>query len=558
MTIVNRRGLRNGRLTTHQAIHSFLSSLGTPKALAVWLLYSHNQHRDLLDLDVDPLHYNDAHRFSLDHAAVTLLSKAAFLDTSYDLRERAIEKFLKSEELCKETNRRIRPYTAGGWMPPSVLDPLIPRVQAKIERILGDFDFEEWVDSCDWGPGVSTRLKGSTSVKPNKYQQETGITQEVYMVFEDLLPSIYPSWHNEILKSITFTIEHGNHVTTVPKNSKTDRVIAIEPGFNLWFQKGLGTLIRRRLQRVGCDLNTQARNRKLASEAYARFLATIDFSSASDTIALEVCRLLLPRSWFRVLDLCRSKIGSIDGKHHIWEKFSSMGNGFTFELESLIFYAVGLAVLEESSHPRSDLTVFGDDVILPAYLFNRYHEIVQKLGFVVNNQKSYTSGCFYESCGKHYFKGTEVTPIFLKRKLVAVRDYYSFHNRVLNLASLSGLGVVLDSRFRILVKDLRRSVSIDHFFLVPQHVGDCGFHSNLDEAMGLSTTRFVRGIGWSFLTFTERAVKLPFDGYGLVLDRIRGTSTESKNDVALKGRTTNQVTRIMTGSGQWYYFGRWS
>jgi len=195
-------------------------------------------------------------------------------------------------------------------------------------------------------------------------------------------------------------------------------VIAIEPGINLWFQKALGSMIRRRLARFGIDLNDQSRNQSLAYlSSIDGSLATVDFSSASDSISLEVVRELLPPRWFQILDIVRSKVGrKSDGTIVRWNKFSSMGNGFTFELESLIFFAAASAV-QEYLHLDGEISVFGDDVILDVRGYPMFAEYSAFLGFRVNLQKSFSSGGFRESCGSHYFSGVDCKPVFLKERL---------------------------------------------------------------------------------------------------------------------------------------------
>lgn len=514
---------RVARGITDTAIKEFLASLNTPRSLSVWLLYDAGEHDQLTQLVINPLHYEDHHAFRDDYAATSLLAKSDFLSTSFNREQVALSKFQESEERCRATNDRTVNYAESGRFPPEALHALIPRVQRKIASILGSFDAEEFLDCCDWGPGVSTLLKGPHSVKPNKYQSETGMTHEVFNVMWPLVREAYPAWWLEILAKADVSIEAGNVVTTVPKNSKTDRVIAVEPGWNLWFQKGLGTMIRRRLLRVGCNLNDQSFNQWYSKIAFEKGLATIDFSGASDSIAFEVVRLLIPGGWFRVLDLFRCKRGRLPGTtaHTYWEKFSSMGNGFTFELESLIFYAIALVVTESTGENVSDVSVFGDDVILPSKSASAFTELSELLGFVINRSKSFTSGPFYESCGAHWFRGHDVKPFYLDEMVDSVVKCYGLHNNIVEFAHRClDQNYGLDGRFKAVAKFLRSSVQADDLNFVPRHFGDVGFCSNLDQALMLKTTSVKRQVGYKIRIRTEVAVTLHFDGYGLVLDRV--------------------------------------
>jgi len=481
------------RALTDASIHDVLTGIGSPRALAVWLLYSSGEHDQLLQLECKPDLYLDHVRFRDDYTATNLLSKATFLRTSFDRERLALEKFSKAEDACRATNDRVWPFSTADYKPACELHPLIPRVRSKIKAILGRFDPLELVEWSDWGPGVSTLLKGPTSVKPNKYQQETGMTQEVFDTVWPLLHVAYPSWWTEILAVAEPSIQAGNVITTVPKNSKIDRVIAIEPGLNLFFQKGLGTMIRHRLLRFGCNLNDQGINARLSSRAHLLGLATVDFSSASDTIAYEVVRLLLPPEWFRVLKLFRCRSGLMpNGTPLIWQKFSSMGNGFTFELESLIFLAIALTA-SESVGEYDNISVFGDDVILPAIAYPTFLELVSLLGFTINQRKSFTSGWFYESCGAHWFQGFDVKPFYIEDMVERPAHVYKLHNQVIGYAARCLHSFGLDARFKRTCRNLRASVSPEDFLLVPAHFGDAGFWSNLDHAQSLATTSYKRG-----------------------------------------------------------------
>lgn len=566
MTSYKRRSHSVGSSITDHVIQKTLESLNTPRSLAVWMLYKYKEHDQLIQLEVDPLNYTSSSSFRDDLCATSLLSKADFLSTSVDRRSEALLKFLKSEELCRLTNLRVLPFLEGGSFPPHELHVFVEKARRKIGQILGKFDALELFEDSGWGPGVSTLLKGETSVTPNKYQYETGITRQAFDIAWPFLNEAYPSWWNEILSKISPTIEGGNVVTTVPKNSKTDRVIAIEPGWNLWFQKGLGQMIRRRLLRYGCNLNSQVPNQNLARVAFSRQLATVDFSSASDTIARKVCQLLLPPRWFTVMEIFRSHCGNLDGRKLLYEKFSSMGNGFTFELESMIFYSCALACCTADEY--DSVSVFGDDVILPAHRLPSFHELVAALGFVVNTKKSFSSGCYYESCGSHFFKGSEVKPFFLRRKIQKVWDLYLYHNNVMDYAAQCLAGAAVDSRFRGLVIYLRELTPSEYRFLVPRHLGAVGFSSNFDDAR----PSVVRQLGFKVPCLTTVAQRLPFDGYGLVLDRIKAISTSEigvkfqgpsafpkaeGNLVPIKSRVKRRKSKVLVSFGQWHSFGDW-
>lgn len=252
----------------------------------------------------------------------------------------------------------------------------------------------------------------------------------------------------------------GNRFTTVPKDGKTDRGIAIEPLGNLFCQLGWGRILKQRLSRVGLhtkhfggyfqlEEDTPAR-RYNDGQAIHRELArvgsrddswaTIDLSDASDTVSLELVRWLLPPDWFRVLSACRSPATLADGKWIRLEKFSSMGNGFTFELETLVFCALSCAVA--GLKPGVDCFVYGDDIIVPKRSAADVLAILSLSGFIPNEDKSHISGRFRESCGGDYFDGVDVRPVFIKKLELDVIETMELHN---NLLSKVGPGSYLSS-----------------------------------------------------------------------------------------------------------------
>lgn len=508
--------------STDETICQLLHSIDTPRSLAVWLLYINKEHDQLLDLKIDPKHFHNGGMFRDDYVATNLLSKSVFLKTSFDKKQVAFKKFEEFESLCNHTNRR--------FLNPS-LDPqnnganvwLLNATKRKIQQVLGDFDGNELVDDANWGPGVSTLLKGNEVSGYNKFCAERGITRDLYALIADWFPIAYPSWADHLSRSFGESwavFEAGNKIVTVPKNSKTDRVIAIEPGINIWFQKAAGSMIRRRLRRFGIDLNDQSKNSSLARKSSQdNNLATVDFSSASDSISSAVVEELLPPRWYLLLNSMRSKRG-IDskGKVRVWNKFSSMGNGFTFELESLIFYAAAFAVCEYLAVQPS-VSVFGDDVVLPSECFELFSSYSEFLGFRVNKDKSFFDGPFRESCGSHYYDGIDCKPVFLKERLSNAETVYKLANNIRLLAHRYGHNDFCDSRFSVCWFALSRRVPEPLRFMVPATAGDVGFIANLDEA---HATRARYGIeGYHYRCVASVGVTRNGDGQGLILAHLR-------------------------------------
>ena len=224
--------------------------------------------------------------------------------------------------------------------------------------------------------------------------------------------------------------------TSVPKTALTERPIAIEPTLNVFLQLGVDCVIKARLKRRwDIDLSSQELNRRLALKgSLDDSLVTLDLSGASDTVSRGVCFLLLPPLWYDLLDDLRSKKIRFPGDEELVElkKFSAMGNGFTFALETVIFTALIRAAMRRTG-TKGVFNAFGDDLIVPRKAYPYLLELLNLFGFLVNNDKSFAEGPFRESCGKDYLSGTLVRPLFLKKPVQTVCDLFYLYNSLFKL-----------------------------------------------------------------------------------------------------------------------------
>jgi hypothetical protein len=295
-------------------------------------------------------------------------------------------------------------------------------------------------------------------------------------------------------------------MTTVPKDAFTDRIICIEPTGNIYVQKALGSTIRRRLKRWGVDLDDQTRNQDLAREgSISNGLCTIDLSSASDSISLGFVKAVLPQAWFTALTDTRSTCTQLPcGTWRKNEKFSSMGNGFTFELESALFYAILLATTPDGS----TVSVFGDDLVAPASSYAEITVALSYFGFTPNMKKSYGDGPFRESCGKHYFNGEDVTPVFQKKGLCGKgtnsfeAELYAACNRLVRWQRrIYGDAFDCDLVCGVCAEALRFLVGYENLrFRIPDGFGDGGLVSNSPPRHfkhGVSRIKHLRTIAYT-------------------------------------------------------------
>jgi hypothetical protein len=552
---------RLAKSETTDLILDYLTSIDCPRALSVWIMFKNNEHDQLSELKCNPLHYRSASDFSDAYLASEFLSKSTFLNTTFDKKAKALVKFDLFEKQCRETNKRLK---SEFWKQQPELAELIFLAQRKIASILGEFSGEEWIELSNWGPGVTVGLNNQQTASVPKFQHEAGITRDLHCFVSDLFPVAYPLWWKSITEDQSngqrreaFSITVGNRVTTVPKTSSIDRVIAIEPGLNLWFQKGIGRMIRTRMGKIGIDLNLQEINQLLAKQgSISNLLATVDFSSASDSISLELVRLMLPPRWFFMMDVCRSKCGSFDSSSTFWwEKFSSMGNAFTWELESLIFYSLAWACCQKLHVPVRDVSVYGDDVIVPVESFDLFSRLSEFCGFTLNQKKSYSNGPFRESCGAHWYRGVNCKPIFLKERVHNAQAVIKLANNIRLLAHRLNNCYGCDSRFRGCWTRLFRRLPKPLRLCVSRELGDVGFITNFDEAC---PPIFGHGIeGFRVRTLGVKTVYRQSEHLAVQIARLKAPSTqEDNNNYPLRGRT-NIAIHCNVLVRRWYSLGPW-
>lgn len=394
-----------------RVILAYLEALDCPRALSVWLCFKYD-HPSLLSLDFQVDHYLDFESFRRAYFATAFLSKYDGLDLGVDRRLCGIEKFAESEVTCYQTNERLR--TA--WRPEqSGAAHILDMARVKIAELLPPLTSEvldDIIGLSRFGPGVTTDCKGqwlTPSEKLLKGKVTPGLRGNLDTSLRGSDFPTFASLHKG-------EVEFGNHVITVPKNAKTDRTIAVEPGINAFFQRGVGVFLQKRLRRWGVDLRDQSVNQDLAREgSISSLLATVDLSAASDSLAIETVRLLLPRDWVVLLETLRSPNYKIGEYWTRYEKHSSMGNGYTFELESLIFFSLLLGIRRLHGKKDDIISVYGDDIICPVAYMSHLISTLDVLGFQVNREKTFCSSPFRESCGAHFYDGKACTPFYFKK-----------------------------------------------------------------------------------------------------------------------------------------------
>lgn len=464
------------------------------------------------DIDVDS--------FTTSYLIHSLLRKYQGGGTEKERKESATAAWYAAERQCFETNLRL------SAIDPRIL-PFISEVQEKILDVIGSEPNFEVLDSlCRWGPGATFDIKRSHASVPAKQTRQISVTKRALAHLQRVID---PEWA-EALGTNGFRVVRGNRCVMVPKTAKTHRTIAAEPTGNSFLQAGVGRYFRMRLKLFGVDLDDQTINQMLAKLAVAFNLATVDLSMASDTLCRLLVDLLLPPKWTTYLTDLRSPYSFFQGRWVRLEKFSSMGNGFTFELETLIFWALCSVICGNKL-----VFAYGDDLVVPTQHAHDVYAGLKAFGFSPNAEKSFVSGPFRESCGKHYFRGVDVTPVYQKKLVGDLFEMIRFHNRLFRWGRRHNLMHIVKDACSLILREAR-SFCRRGLPLIPQDFpGDEGFLADIE----INENR-------KYLIFVERVKLTPFRGselgaYSYKLRRQSGYSSACPRGHVKVVRSTERV-----------------
>ncbi len=536
---------------------SLCENIGSVRSLTVYLLASSDEWEQLLELTCESRHYDCPRIFSDDYLVTSLMQKNPRLPTRYDKAQIAIDKFRKSEEVCSQTNQRLDEYIYGNIPLPSDVCHAIHHAREFIRDILGPLtrsDLRYAESKMRFGPGATTSLSGVVTQGKKYSRHEIDATPRIV----SFRAFCFPEFWKQFVTSIR--VQPASKLTTVPKNAKTDRVICIEPDLNIYVQLGLGALIRDKLRIFGLDLRLQSRNQQLARDAEKLGLCTMDLSSASDTISRSVVWFLLPDVWCQLLHLARVDKTRVGSEVIDLSKWSSMGNGYTFELETLIFLGVVLGCCKAAGIDTSNVSVYGDDLIFPDVVKGDVERTLTFLGFSVNTGKTFGKGRFHESCGTDWFDGVNVRPVFLRSQFHDFTSIcYLYANNLRRWAHHRSGGESCDSRLLPLWLRCFRAVKPNERHLVPEGQGDAGFVVDFDFAKPTLNRSFAER-GWGGFTYSYRSVKAQraeISQQGCLTAFLNGNATEfSLGREDLRGRF--QPARTEVGySLEWPNLGPW-
>lgn len=222
----------------------------------------------------------------------------------------------------------------------------------------------------------------------------------------------------------TVAAERLTRICLVPKDYRGPRIIGAEPCRGQFLQQGLGRRLMDHLESHPTtsgfvNFKDQGVNANLAlTSSASQEYSTVDLSSASDLISwTEHVKLLFPRHVSACLSAVRTNRAMLPSGEVIdLHMHAGMGSAVCFPVESLLFFAIGLAVIESvGNYRQGDLYVYGDDIIIKTQYIAPFMFFLERAGMKPNMEKSYSSSYFRESCGMEAYAGVETTPSYVRK-----------------------------------------------------------------------------------------------------------------------------------------------
>ena len=331
-----------------------------------------------------------------------------------------------------------------------------------IRRLLGDAPrWDALPDVARWGPGSNVGVTGrftnfarkllaeKWTVTPDCLPTALSLAKRLPMFWDALGlvrtvrfndDSVFPyvcvdpdEFDRRFLKRCK-SVDY-NKISLAKKDADKDRTIASEPLLNQLVQMCYESELCDRLSSIGIDLSDQSRNQEYAREGSLGGFnprCTIDLRNASGSICEELPYDCFPREWWIAFADARSPHWLYKKEKHAYHGFVSMGNGFCFPMETIIFAAICNAA-HEYCHSKPDFTVYGDDIIVRQSEALVVLELLRRYGFAANPDKTFLHGPFRESCGADWHGGVNVRPVFLDDDLGIFENRIRAHNAMARL-----------------------------------------------------------------------------------------------------------------------------
>lgn len=409
----------------------------TPAGERLAKLIRQGRLREVCEFQVD-LANTTAEELRHIRQATALFQKLEFLELGIDKEQVAIDSLLETELRCKNTNAMWQGWHEGWITFPPDVSAVFHLAQGHIQRILGARPSLEEL-RLRFGPGATSLTKKRESSVKRKLGTGVSCSEDLIGWARALLSEM-PHLAEIHATQVVMTDEefwgvvpvdiHVGAISFVRKNYKTDRTTETQPTLNGMLQLAIGDTMAERLRRVpGLDLRDQSLNRALARiGSLTGAVATLDLKAASNLVAVRPVQSLFPEDWFSLLKAARVGTTNVPRVGRIkLEMFSGMGNGYTFPLQSLLFWSLARASATVLKVENPIVAVYGDDIIVDTQIVPLLKRVLDTAGLIVNEEKSYVTGAFRESCGADFYAGTDVRPVYVKREL-SPAVLFTLHN----------------------------------------------------------------------------------------------------------------------------------
>lgn len=343
---------------------------------------------------------------------INLLSHLRLVDV--DLKTDLMEEYRELESV--ETNWEYDPS-------------LIQQLNQIMREWLNGLEFEDPRPSNGPGAAAETHRAQNRTWKYASFATDTRL--------EYFLRRVYPSGERYLLTDkLPYTLTRVSEIVCVPKSMTKNRTISKEPAILQYYQHAIWEQLHRWIRknpstRAIIDLERQDLSRDLAQRgSIDGSYATIDLSSASDTVTLRLAKGLFAGTSLYLPEIClrsdRTRLPN--GEVIRLNKLAPMGSDLCFPTECLVFASVcELAVRVTCGHAsrKNDYRVYGDDIVIRQPFASKLVSLLGDLHFKVNETKSFVDldlHYFREACGGEFLDGIPTSPTRLSRKWTVSLD----------------------------------------------------------------------------------------------------------------------------------------
>jgi hypothetical protein len=397
----------------------FRSTLnGLPPAVNVVQIHEHGTIGEIRSVDWHLGTMTDPYDFKRVYQLSSLFKRYRFekdLLSSKELEEAAEKQFLENQD-------RLRDIRLDAL--PCYMKNILSYARGYCHKILGNYDLEEHLSLCRFGRKASVGVPMRKACEAERWEVPISGSVEQIVWFSRVALQEDDQAREYVFgqadgETPLFRPVNTLALTFVPKTFKSLRSIMPNTTIGTFYSDGLGKVIQQRLKAARYDITKlQAVHGDLARlGSLTGELVTADQSLASDNITLELVKAIVPDRWFEALNLGRiDKVELPSGTCVDTLTFCTMGIGFTFPLQTLIFLCLLKALDQVYTSGRSLVSVYGDDMIYSTNLHPFVQMAFRNLGLKINVDKTYADGCFRESCGSDYYAGVDVRPFLPKNE----------------------------------------------------------------------------------------------------------------------------------------------